>query len=459
MNQNENELLGQMPVPKAIAKIGIPAIASMLVMAVYNLVDTLFIGMLGDDLALSAVAVAFPIMTLMSAIGQVFGAGSAAAIGRAFGASEEEYPNRVATTIIYTSLVSGLIFMGLGLLFMEPIFRLFGTTDAVMPSAVEYGGWMFVGAVFSIPNQTFNNIARAEAKATLSMRSLFVGAGLNIILDPIFMFDLGGFGLNMGIEGASIATTLAQAFSFLYISRYFFFGKTRVKVLPAHFSPTRAIYADVFRSGAPVGVTQMLSTLAVSFTNICALSFAPTETIGQDIQSAYGIVLKIILMLQFVVMGFLMGYQPLASFSFGSKNKTRFYEAFRFSRNVLLLLTVPATVILLVFAPQIMMAFTQTQSIIDFGALFLRFNGATYVFVGMSTFFLLTFQATGNGAYGSFIALARQGVLYLPLLFGLCAAFGVTAMFYAQPVADVLTMAIATLLFRKYSRTLNQHFG
>ena len=332
-NYTSEELLSTAPVPKAITKIAIPAIMGMLIMALYNFVDTLFIGMLNSDEALAAVGVAFPIMTLMGAIGQVLGAGSAAAIGRSFGYGDDDHADKTATTIIYTSFVAGLVFMIVGIVFIEPIFKVFGATDSIMPYATEYGSWMFVGALFSIPNQTFNNIARAETKAVLSMTALMTGAIANIILDPIFMFD---FGFGMGIEGASIATTISQAISFIFISQFFFRGKSRVKVKPKNFKPSKVIYIDTLKSGAPVGVSQLLSTFAVSATNLVAINLS---SYGESMVAAYGIVLKVLSIVQYSLMGFLQGYQPIASYSYGSKNKERFFEAFKFARNFVLIYT------------------------------------------------------------------------------------------------------------------------
>ncbi len=453
MNQSQNELLGSMPVQKAIAKIGIPAMASMLIMAVYNLVDTLFIGMLGDDRALSAVAVAFPIMTLIGAVGQVLGAGAAASIGRAFGADNDEHADKIATTTIFTSIVAGVVFMAMGLIFIEPIFRMFGTTPSVMETAKQYGTWMYIGSIFSIPNQSFNNIARAETKAILSLKALSIGAVSNIILDPIFMFELGGFGLNMGIEGASIATTLAQGISFVFIAYYFFSGKTRVKITPKNFSPNTETYGDILRSGAPIGLTQALGTLAVSVTNVAAVGFATDIIISENIQSAYGIVLKVSSILQFIVMGYLMGYQPIASYAYGAKDKKRFFECFNYSLKVVIIFTIPVTVILQLLATWIMTCFTKTAEIIEIGAYFIRYNNILFILIGISFFIMLTFQATGKGGYGAIIALARQGFLYIPILLMLCVWMGVEGMYYAQAIADLITAAIAIVLFRHYRRT------
>ncbi len=458
MKSNSNDLLNEMPVRQAIMKIGIPAIAAMLVMAVYNLVDTLFIGMLKDDYALAAVAVAFPIMALMSALGQVLGGGAAVVIGRAFGAEREDEAHRTATTIIATALVGGILFMLMGLIFIEPIFRLFGTTDAVMSYAVEYGIWMYIGAIFSIPNQSFNNIARAEAKAVLSMKALMIGAISNVILDPIFMFDLNGYGLNMGLEGASMATTLAQAISFSFIAFYFFRGKMRVSVKAKYLKMSKKIYSDVLTSGLPIGVSQFLSTIAVSVTNIAAVTFATTETAAENMQSAYGIVLKISMMCLFVIFGYLQGYQPIASVAYGAKNKNRFYESFYYIAKALAIISLISTVIIQIFATQAIMAFTSTPEIIEVGAYLLRTTNIFMVCLVFIYLIMFTFQATGKGRGGGIIALARQGYIYIPALLLLGYFMGLDGIFYAQPVADLGTAIITFILWKKLKVELDQYF-
>ncbi|OON96791.1 MAG: hypothetical protein ATN36_04785 [Epulopiscium sp. Nele67-Bin005] len=458
MQTSNNDILSDMPVSKAIMKIGIPAISAMLVMAIYNLVDTYFIGLLNDDLALAAVSVAFPIMSMMTAIGQVLGAGSAAALGRALGSDKQEYSHQLVSTTIILSIISGFLFMLMGFIWIEPIFRMFGTTDAVMGHALQYGYWMYVGAIFSIPNQSFNNLARAQTQAILSMKALSIGAISNIILDPIFMFDLNGFGLNMGLEGASLATTVAQAIGFLYIGSHFLRGKTGIPVKLNNFSLKDNILPDIFKSGLPIGVTQMLSVIAVSFTNIAAIQFATSELEGANFQSAYGLVLKINMMFMYSVMGYLQGYQPIASYTYGAKNKERFFEAFNCALKFAVGFTLVMTVTIQLAAGPLIKLFTQNADIIFMGTKLLRYNTILLVCLGLIFFGMLTFQATGNAKQGGIIALSRQGFLYLPILFILCSMMGLEGIYFAQPLADLITAGISISLLLKFRKDLETYF-
>lgn len=458
-----DELLGSLPISKSITKLAIPAIIAMLIMAMYNFVDTLFIGMLDSDEALAAVSVAFPIMTLMGALGQVMGAGSAAVIGRAFGYNDNDYASKTATTIIFSSVLVAFVFMTIGLVFSEPVFTVFGATERIMPYAKEYGSWMFIGAIFSIPNQCFNNIARAETKAVLSATALMTGAIANIILDPIFMFtfDFAGiqFGLGMGLVGASMATTLSQMISFIFLAQFFFRGKSKVHITPKNFNPCKKIYAETLKSGAPIGTTQLLSAVAVSFTNVMAVQAAPDVITGDNFIAAYGVVLKVLSIIQFTCMGFLQGYQPIASYSYGSKNRERFLGAYNFTKIMMLSYAVLATVIVQVFSRNIIMVFSKNEEIINYGAKLLSMNNAFFILTAFCFLIMLTSQATGNGKLGSIVALSRQGFLYIPALIIFPMLLDFEGIFYAQAFADLITFIIAYISFKKYLKVLDTHFA
>ena len=447
------ELLRTIPVKKSITTIAIPAIFAMLIMAVYNFVDTLYIGMLDEPLALSAVSIAFPIMTLLGALGQMFGAGAAASIGRHFGAKDEDAANKTATTIIFTSFVVSIVFMAVGLVFLEEIFKLFGASEASMPYAKDYGIWMFLGAIFTIPNQVFNNIARAETKAVLSMVTLMTGAIANIILDPIFMFTL-----DMGIEGASIATAISQAISFIFISQYFFRGKSRVQVKFRNFKPTKKLYGEVMKSGAPVGVSQAISTVTVAATNLVAIKTAPDLLQADYIIAAYGVVLKVLSMTQMTLMGYLQGYQPIASYAYGAKNKDRFFLAYKYSLKFVLIYTVILTVAVQIWAPDIIQMFSNNLHVVEYGTNFLRMFNMFFIFNGFTFLIMLTFQATGNGKGGALLAVARQGIFYMAFIIIFPIFLGVQGMYISQPIADVLTVVLAIVSFKRYKKELNKHF-
>ena len=204
-------VLGDMQPSKAIVKLAIPATLALLAKAVYNIVDTAYIGMLRSDIALTAVGVTIPLLLIMVSIENIFAAGAAVLAGRQLGAKDEAGASRTVTTVIALSVMIGVALCVSGILFMEPLLRSFGASDASLPLAKDYAFWMFIAALANLPAQSMNCAARAESSVKISSIAVITGALLNVVLDPVFMFD---WGLNMGVEGASLATTVSQFVTF-----------------------------------------------------------------------------------------------------------------------------------------------------------------------------------------------------------------------------------------------------
>lgn len=206
-------VLGEMPPAKAIIKLALPATLALLAKAVYNLVDTAYIGMLSSDIALTAVGVTVPLLLIMVSIENIFAAGAAVLAGRQLGAKDGEAASRTVTTIIGISVGIGVLLCVGGIVFIEPLMRAFGASDAALPPAKDYAFWMFIAAIANLPAQSMNCAARAESSVKISSIAVITGALLNVVLDPIFMFE---WGLNMGVEGASLATAVSQFVTSLY---------------------------------------------------------------------------------------------------------------------------------------------------------------------------------------------------------------------------------------------------
>nr|WP_162990630.1 MATE family efflux transporter [Maliibacterium massiliense] len=449
---NKEELLASAPVPVSIRTLAIPAIIGIMIMAIYNFVDTLFIGMLKSATALSAVGIAFPIMALMTAVGQVLGVGAAASIGRYLGAQRKDKADQTASTVILTSFAMGLIFMCVGLLFQDTIFRLFGASDAVLPDARRYGVWMFTGALFSIPNQSLNNIARAETNVKLSMIALSVGAILNVFLDPLFMFTFG-----WGIEGASIATTLSQAVSFAFIFSYFARGKSLVHLSIKNFRFSGRLYGEVLKTGAPMGVSQALTAVAVSITNMMAATMA--GGIGDNLVAAYGVVLKVFTIGQYIIFGYTQGYQPIAAYAYGARNGQRFWNCYRTSRRFLLAYGAVVTALYLVLAKPLIAIFTPDPQIIEYGRWMLTGQSAGFIIMALVTLQTTCFQAIGRGTSGILLSSTRQGLAYIPLIMLLPPFLGVLGFYITPALCDVISLVVSTALFAHQKKRLEQEFA
>ncbi|MGI6178075.1 MAG: MATE family efflux transporter, partial [Eubacterium sp.] len=246
--ENKQSVLADMPPAKAIVKLAVPATIALLAKAVYNLVDTAYIGMLDSDIALTAVGVTVPLLLIMVSIENIFAAGGAVLAGRQLGAKDDEAASRTVTTIIGISIIIGVVLCVCGIIFIEPIMRAFGASDASLPLAEDYAFWMFIAALANLPAQSMNCAARAESSAKISSIAVITGALLNVALDPIFMFD---WGLDMGVEGASLATTVSQFVTFFILIWFYASGRSIIKIKPKAFHPTWWLIKNVVLIGIP----------------------------------------------------------------------------------------------------------------------------------------------------------------------------------------------------------------
>lgn len=286
-----------------------PAALALPAKAVYNLMDTAYIGMLHSDVALTAVGVTVPLLLIMVSIENIFAAGAAVLAGRRLGAKKHEEASRTVTTVIGLSLAIGAVLCVGGILFLEPLMRAFGASEASLPPAKDCAFWMFAAALANLPAQSMNCAARAESSVKISSIAVIAGALLNAVLDPIFMF---GWGFNMGVEGASLAATASQFVTFLI----WFYASGRSVIKIKCFRPSWDLIKKVASIGIPTAVIQICLSVAASPTNIAAGLPQADEIIA-----AYGVVQRLILIGCCVVMGFMQGYQPAASYAFGGRRR------------------------------------------------------------------------------------------------------------------------------------------
>lgn len=438
MQNNESKsqsVLGDISPSKAIVKLAIPATLALLAKAIYNLVDTAYIGMLHSDIALTAVGVTVPLLLIMVSIENIFAAGAAVLAGRQLGAKDQEGANRTVTTIIGISVVIGAVLCIGGIVFIEPLMRAFGASDTSLPLAKDYAFWMFIAALANLPAQSMNCAARAESSVRISSIAVITGALLNVILDPVFMFS---WGLDMGVEGASLATTVSQFVTFFIMAWFYVSGRSVIKLKRKSFCPSWNLIKTVTVIGIPTAVIQICLSIAASFTNRAAFGLPQAD----EIIAAYGVVQRLILIGCYVVMGFMQGYQPVASFAFGAKNAERFRQSIRFSLKGSLLLTFLVELLYILLASPLILLFNQNPVIVNYGKWLLISQVALYPAFGLCYMMTITYQTIGDSRYGLFLSLIRQGLFYIPFILILPKCFGVTGIYFSQPAADILTIIV-----------------
>ena len=433
-SQNTSILENASP-SKAIIKLAIPATLALLAKAIYNLVDTAYIGMLHSDIALTAVGVTVPLLLIMVSIENIFAAGAAVLAGRQLGAKDSEGARRTVTTIIGISVIIGAILCVGGILFLEPLMRAFGASDTSLPLAKDYAFWMFIAALANLPAQSMNCAARAESSVKISSIAVITGALLNVILDPIFMFD---WGLNMGVEGASLATTVSQFVTFFIMTWFYTSGRSIIKIKWKSFRPSWDLIKTVAVIGIPTAVIQICLSVAASLTNIAASGLPQSD----EIIAAYGVVQRLILIGCYVVMGFMQGYQPVASFAFGAKDEDRFHQSVRFALKGSLLLTILVEAVYVLLSTPLILLFNQNPVIVDYGKWLLISQVALYPAFGLCYMMTITYQTIGDSRYGLFLSLIRQGLFYIPFILILPKFFNVAGIYFSQPAADLLTIIV-----------------
>ncbi len=316
------DMLRHGSIPKTLMSLAIPSIIGMVVNGIYNVVDTIFVGRLGTS-SVGAVAVAFPFFMMISSIGIAVGMGGASYTSRVLGQEQTEEGRRTIATAVAMVILVGTVLSILGQIWLEPILRLFGATDTILPYAVSYARVFVLGSPILMVKMTLNNLLRSEGSAKAAMAALITGAGLNILLDPLFIFTFG-----MGITGAAVATIVSQTAAVLYQLWYYGTGRSLLTLGFAYLKPSKTIVTQIVKIGLPLLLTQGLNSVAMAFINVAASPY------GDAAVASMGIVKRVMMLGIFALIGFSQGFQPLAGFNYGAKQYDRLKEAIVFAVKV-----------------------------------------------------------------------------------------------------------------------------
>lgn len=427
------ELLGSAPIPKALLAMGLPTMLGMMINAVYNLVDAYFVGGLGTS-QMAAISVAYPLGQVVVGLGLLFGNGAASCISRLLGRGNKDEAGRVASTALYSSLGVGAVAIVLTLLLLSPILRLLGATNSIMPHAVTYSGIYVASCIFNVFNVTMNNIVTSEGAAKTTMLALLAGAGLNILLDPIFIYTL-----NLGVAGAAIATAISQLVSTIVYLGYILRGKSAFSFKIREFRFSKSIYAGILKIGIPTLVFQLLTSLSITLINLQARGYGDSAIAGM------GAVTRLTSMGTLMVFGFIKGFQPIAGYSYGAKNYGRLSAAIKTSILWATVFCALYGLALALFPTQIVSQFSSGDlAMVEAGGKALRANGLSFLLFGFYTVYSSLFLALGKAKEGFVLGACRQGFCFIPVILLLPPLWGINGILYAQPIADMLS-AIATI--------------
>ena len=436
MEQKSLEVFESMPVPKAVFKNALPAMAAMLMVLVYNLADTFFIGQTHDALQVAAVSLATPVFLIFMAIGTVFGMGGTSVISRALGEGRKDYAKKVCSFCMWGCVIVGVVMAALFLIFMEQILSLIGASSDTWDLAKTYLMIVVCSGPFVLISNCYTNVIRTEGESGRACMGQLLGNLLNVVLDPIMIL---GFGWN--IAGAAIATVIGNVFGAGYYITYFLRGKSSLSVRLKDFTLREKVCSSVLAIGVPAALGSMLMSVSQIIINSQMAEYGDMAIAGM------GVAMKVVTITGMVCIGLGQGVQPLLGYCVGAKLWKRFKDVFKFSFIFSFILGAVLTVICYLFTNQIVSAFLADVTAFDYAVQFAKILLTTSPIFGV--FYVLTnaLQAMGAATASLVINLSRQGIIFIPVLFILKAVLGLTGLVWAQPVADILSILLAAVLY------------
>ena len=423
---------------KAVVKLGVPLIAGMFIMVLYNLVDTYFIGLMRDDYQLAAVNLAYPVMMIMIALSNMIGTGASSLIARSLGAGDNEKADHTVTVGFVLTVINSAVVAALGLILLSPIVKGLGAQENTFGYTRQYVQVILAGSLFTMGNYTFGQLLRSEGSVKQSAAGMIAGTLVNIVLDPIFIFALG-----LEIRGAAIATILGNAAGMCVSLWFYMSGKTLLKPSFSYILPTAEILREIFWVGVPATLETLLTSAAYIVNNNLAVGY------GELTVPAMGIAQKILFLGNYVYQGFAAGTQPIMGYNYGARSYRRMIDVLKAGVMVVSATELCIMAVYGIFAPSLIGIFTDSAEVIATGSMVLRTIMWILPFVGSTSMSRMSFQAMGKPQYAFGITLMRQLILYVPLLLILNKLFGFGGMIWAQPVTEVVMMAVSvSLLYR-----------
>jgi putative MATE family efflux protein len=434
MDEHERKFknMTEPPVQGLICRLALPCIISMLVTAFYNMADTFFVGMLKSNAATGAVGVVFSMMAIIQAVGFFFGHGSGNYISRELGKKNYEEASNMAATGFYYSLAAGALICVVGLIFLEPLAYLLGSTDTILPYTKDYLGVILLGAPWMAGSLVLNNQLRYQGSAIYAMVGIVSGAVLNIALDPLLIFTCG-----LGVAGAGWATIISQFVSFCIL----YIGVSKGSNIHIQISRVKLklfYFKEIIRGGLPSLARQSLASFATISLNLAAGMLHDDAVIA-----AMSVVQRIMMFGASAMIGFGQGFQPVCGFNYGAKLYKRVRDGFWFCVKTSLGFLVAVSALMFIFAPQLIGLFRDDPAVIACGAAALRFQCISFPAQSWIVMSNMMEQSIGRTVPATFLATARQGIFFIPAVWILFATLGLLGIQMAQAVSDLLTLVCA----------------
>lgn len=440
---DEHELMGKMKISKAVAKMAVPSVISSLVTVVYNMADTFFVGQTGDSLQVAAVSLTNPIFILMMAFANMLGMGGSAVLSVALGEKNDLRAKKTSSFVTYASLIIGIIFAAVLIIFMNPILTLFGANEQTYEFARGYTFHISYGAPFIIWSAAARFIVRAEGASREAMIGSMIGTIANIVLDPIFISVL-----DQGTAGAAIATTIGNVLASAYYLWYFLKKSRVLSINWKHFTVGEGILKRTCSSGLPTAIFSALMSVSTIVLNQLLVVY------GNDPVAAIGIVFKANMFITFLQMGLANGVQPLLGYNYGSGDMERFQGVERYTKKCCIVAGVIATVLYFVLREPIIRLFISDEGVVSYGVEMLVAYMLSGPVIGILFVNMNCMQSVGHAFPATVLSVLRQGILLIPLLYLLRALFGLNGVILGQSVTDYIAVVLSIFLWRRIRSSL-----
>ena len=431
------------PIPKAVFKLALPTVLSMIVAVFYNMVDTFFVGRTGDPNQVAAVSVATPVFLFFMAAGNIFGIGGSSFLSRALGEKQYDKAKKISSFCLYAGFATGVIGAILMLTFMAQILNAVGTSENTFGFAKSYLSWIAYGGPAIVISTAFTNLIRGEGAAQSSMKGMMAGTVANIILDPIFILDsfLGIPCLGLGVAGAAIATVIGNLVSILFYFIHVCKPGSVLTLSPKYFAIRNGILKGVLLIGLPASITNILMSLSNILMNTFLVTYGDVAVAGM------GIAMKANMLVVFVQLGLGAGVQPLVGYNFGARNFRRMKDTMKFAVLCNTVAGLILTAAYFVFTRQIVSVFIGDEAVIEMGMKMLRALMYSSSFLGILFVLNFSFQAMGKAKESLALAISRQGFVFVPCTIIMNKLIGLEGLILSQPIADIVSIFIALTMF------------
>lgn len=436
---NKTRILGEMSIGKLLFKMSVPATIGMLVMALYNVVDAIFIGHFIGSVGLAAVSIVFPIMMIIIALSVGFGIGASSLISLEFGKKNIENANHIFNNFLFSITSISIIISIIFYFFIDEILIFLGSNTQIFPFAKEYFLIIIFGIFFQMFSASVNNIIRTEGAAKTAMITMIIGAVLNIILDYVFLVIL-----NYGISGIALSTIIAQFFQFLFTLYYFVFSQSILKIKINYFLPKIIIIKQILSLGFPSFVRQSSMSIVGIIMNNLLKNYGGVLEIA-----AYGIIFRVLMMIIMPAMGIVQGVQPIIGFNYGAKKYIRVKETLKLSIKISSSIMLFTYLLVMIYPEIFIKIFSTDPKLIETTSSFIRIMFLLIPFIGFQFIAGGFFQSIGKAKPALIISLFRQIIMLIPLLIILPLIFGIMGIWYAYPISDFISLILTYYLFNK----------